>query len=244
MELFCIDESGSINNSLYNPRSCFVIALVREKNKKCLQRRYRNFVKNNMSRLRELDLPLLKDGKVVKEGGKMFLDGNFHELKGSQFDANMKRLFADTMAKDAPLELFYICLKNPYLTDAFCQNTARAFNYAIKLNFEYLFNSGLLPKDEDYVINIDERNERTGARNMLEEYLNTEFSTGGVCSGSFKVQYYDSANNKAVQIADVFSNLYYSNVITGGAYETVIESLRERGIIKNEFIFPIKPKKS
>ncbi|MCF0231789.1 MAG: hypothetical protein HUJ63_05900, partial [Enterococcus sp.] len=85
-----------------------------------------------------------------------------------------------------------------------------------------------------------ERNERTGAKNLLEEYLNTEFSTSGLCSGSFKVKYFDSADNMVIQVADIFSNLYYSNIVTNGAYETVIESLREQNIIKREFIFPPK----
>lgn len=34
-------------------------------------------------------------GQIVKKGGKMFQNNDFHELKGSQFDREMKQKFVD-----------------------------------------------------------------------------------------------------------------------------------------------------
>lgn len=43
---------------------------------------------SNFTRLQELDQPKLNaKGEVIRDGGKMFADGKFKELKGSQFDA-------------------------------------------------------------------------------------------------------------------------------------------------------------
>ena len=91
-----IDESGSINNHMPNNRY-FIIALVRAINKESLKKAYKRFVSSNFDRLLELDQDKLhpRTGKVIKEGGKMFKDGKFRELKGSQFDREMKQKFIE-----------------------------------------------------------------------------------------------------------------------------------------------------
>lgn len=48
---------------------------------------------------------------------------------------------------------------------------------------------------------MDERNEKTETKFFLENYLNTELMLGGVTQGKFNVSYFDSANNKFIQIA-------------------------------------------
>lgn len=97
---FYIDESGSINNHLSHNKY-FVIALVRVLNKKSLKRSYKRFVSSNYDRLLELDKDKYhpKTGKLIKEGGKMFSNETFKELKGSQFDKEMKKLNQDFFSK-------------------------------------------------------------------------------------------------------------------------------------------------
>ena len=53
-----------------------------------------------------------------------------------------------------------------------------------------------------------------------------------------KVHYYDSSQNVFIQIADVFSNLLYSNMLTNGEYNDTIKELKENGYILAPFIFP------
>lgn len=98
--IFYIDESGSINNHLSHNKH-FVIALVRVLNKKSLKRSYKRFVSSNYDRLLELDKDKYhpKTGKLIKEGGKMFSNETFKELKGSQFDKEMKKLNQDFFSK-------------------------------------------------------------------------------------------------------------------------------------------------
>lgn len=91
-----IDESGSINNHTSNNKY-FVIALIYPTDKDRLKRTYKRFVSSNHDNLLALDQdkPHPVTGKIIKKGGKMFQNGNFHELKGSQFDRKMKQQFVD-----------------------------------------------------------------------------------------------------------------------------------------------------
>ena len=84
---------------------------------------------------------------------------------------------------------------------------------------------------------LDERNEKTETRHFLENYLNTELFMNGVATGRFDVRYFDSSKNDLIQLADVFSNLYYSHLQTG-AYEDEFKKLKETGILKFIFEFP------
>lgn len=111
------------------------------------------------------------------------------------------------------------------------------FNYILKIALTYLIRNEYITS-EDHHIQLDERNERTESRYFLEDYLNTELCITGVNEGQIMVSYFDSANNKTIQIADVFSNIMYSNLKTK-AYEEEIEKLKEVGILKNIFRFPL-----
>lgn len=216
----------------------FIIALVRAINKESLKKAYKRFVSSNFDRLLELDQDKLhpRTGKVIKEGGKMFKDGKFRELKGSQFDREMKQKFIEFFSRKQSYEIYYIKIANEKLTDSFCENTARVFNYSLKLAIEYFINKKFLP-NEDCSLQLDERNEKTEAKYFLENYLNTELSMNGTAAGKFDVGYFDSADNCIIQIADVFANLYYSQMQTGG-YDDEIQKLKEAGILKFEFEFP------
>lgn len=232
-----IDESGSINNHMPNNKF-FIIALVRATDKEALKKAYKRFVSSNHNRLLELDQDKIhsKTGKVIKEGGKMFKDGKFQELKGSQFDKDMKQKFVEFFSRKQSFELYYIKIANEKLTDQFCENTARVFIYTLKLALEYFINKGILP-NEDCFLQLDERNEKTETKFFLKNYLNTELSMNGTAAGDFDVDYFDSADNSIIQIADVFANLYYSQMQTDG-YGEEIQKLKDAGILKFEFEFP------
>lgn len=236
MQLY-IDESGSINN--HDAAHCpyFVIAIIRVKDKQKLQRVYKRFVSSNLQRLHTLDKPKFRRGKLVREGGKMFVGEKFKELKGTQFDAAMKRRFINFFSADSSFEVIFIKIANAKLTDNLCSNTARAFNYPLRLALGYYIKNGILP-NEEYDIQLDERNERTETRHFLETYLNTELIMNGTCNGPFSVQYFDSANNKFIQIADVLANWFYSHLQTG-AYEEEFQKLKDSGVIRGIFEFPL-----
>lgn len=220
-----IDESGSINSHINRD---FVIALVVPINKRRLDSVFGRFIKSNNEKLRSLD-----------RKNRMFVNSKFNELKGSQFDKDMKKRFVQYFAKEKHFELYYIIIHNSSLSANFCSNTARAFNYVLKLAIQYFIENGYMQNDEDiYLLQIDERNERTETRYFLENYLNTELMTSGMINGIFHVKYFDSSNNKCIQIADVFSNLMYSHMITG-AYHDEINLLKEKDILKFIFEFPL-----
>lgn len=107
-----IDESGSINNHIKNNKY-FIIALVRTFDITAVKKAYKRFVSSNYSRLMELDQDKIrpKTGRIIKEGGKMFKNGKFKELKGSQFDKEMKQKFVDFFAQKNSFEVYYIRIK-------------------------------------------------------------------------------------------------------------------------------------
>lgn len=75
-------------------------------------------------------------------------------------------------------------------------------------------------------------------KHFLEQYLNTELRGKSVTTGKFTVRYFDSSNNKFIQIADVFANLYYSDLLTS-KYNQSINILREQNLLKFIFKFPL-----
>ena len=220
-----IDESGSITNQFPDSQPYFVIALVHVKNREKLCRAYKRFVSSNEARLRELD-----------HGSKMFRNGKFRELKGNQFDRQMKIDFVNYFARNHYFELYYIKFNNTELSDRFCQNTSRAFNYVMCQAMRYFFSKGYLI-DEGCYLQLDERNEKTEAKTFLENYLNTQLIIEGIVDNEFTVLYFDSSNNQLVQIADVFSNLFYSHLKTG-AYEEQIHYLKKEGYLRCIYEFP------
>jgi len=232
-----IDESGSINNHSLNNKY-FVISMIHVLNKNDLKRAYKRFVQKNYTRLMELDQNKIdtETNKVLKSGGKMFSNKKFRELKGVQFDRDMKQKFVRFFSERHLFDIYYIKLLNNQLTDDFCSNTARAFNYSIRLALSFFIKNNYLP-NEDCLLQLDERNEKTEARFFLENYLNTELKLSGVATGDFRGSYFDSADNKFIQIADVFANLYFSQ-LQARQYTKEFEDLRAKGILKFEFEFP------
>lgn len=220
-----IDESGTINNKLKN--EYFIITLIIPDNSNTLKKSYKRFVSSNLKELKKID-----------NKQKMFLNGSFHELKGSAFNKPMKKKFVNFFSRKNNFSLFYIKVNNSRLNDSFCLNTSRVFNYLLKISLDFFLKNDYI-KSENQVLQLDERNERTESKFFLEDYLNTELSITGINRGNFTVSYFDSANNLNVQIADVFSNILYSHLKTG-AYSDELNTLKNSGILKCIFEFPYK----
>lgn len=239
---FYIDESGSINNKIPTNKY-FVIALVNVLDNEGLNRAFKRFVSSNMNRLKELDeVKTNRHGKILKSGNKMFCNGKFRELKGTQFDPDMKKSFVEFFTRNKYFELYYIRVKNHELSDKACNHSARVFNYSLKSALEYFLNNDILPIKECH-LNLDERNEKMEAKYFLENYLNTELGMNGTSSEEFNVMYFDSMNNRFVQVADVFANLYYSH-LQNHQYEEEFKLLKERDILRIIYDFPVTvPKK-
>lgn len=225
MQYLYIDESGSMTNEYTKSWPYFVIAIVRAENPKRLRELYKRFVRKHMNELRASDVD-----------GRMFKNGVFRELKGSAFTSDLKRKFAAYFFREGTMEVFYIVIDNKRALNDFYTNKARAFNYVFKLAFEYFIRGNKLP-DDQYILQLDERNERTDARHFLQNYLNTELRMEQVLSKDIQVQYFDSFNNKLIQVADVLANLYFSNLHTR-TYEGEIQQMRDSGCLKYEFCFP------
>ena len=229
------DESGSINNKFGSKP--FIIALIHVLDFKKLNTVFKRFISSNLDNLKELDKDFYNsNGVLTKKGNLMFHGGKFHEIKGSQLNQEMKIKFIKYLIQKKYFELYYIKINNDLLTDKICENTARAFNYSIKLAFSFFLEHKLLT-DDDCLLQLDERNERTEAKFFLENYLNTEFCLNDVTDKHYSVKYLDSADNPFIQIADVFANLYYSEINTG-AYSDLFKELKDKDILKAVFEFP------
>lgn len=231
MNTFYIDESGSMTKKHLNyyKNKHFIICVIMPKNKDRLKRAYKRFISSNLEELRKID----KDKKMFYDNGK------FKELKGSCFTSKMKRKFIDFFCQNELFEIYYISCDNKKVKDYFYNNTSRAFNYLIKLSFEHFTNYKYICKKENYLF-IDERNVRTDTKATLEEYLNTELVTGSYIQDGFFVEYCQSETRELIQIADVFANIYFTDLISNNCFFNELNKMRDEKYIVNEFFFPLK----
>ena len=103
------------------------------------------------------------------------------------------------------------------------------FNYAVKV----LIQDCILPvlnlqeNDEpiEFIISIDNRNIRVGELNNLETYLKTEFC---IYDDDFKITYYDSKTNYAIQLADLTVNTFYNSYKDISIVENLIKELKPK----------------
>ncbi len=222
-----MDESGSMTGEFADKFSYFIICTVRVKDVEALKKRYKRFVSKYYEQLKTLD------------DGRMFENGKFKELKGCCLDIDMKKAFADYFCVRNLFEVIYIRLSNQKVEKIhFYDNKARAFNYLYKLMLQYRLEHRLLPKDE-YLIQVDERNQKTNSKASLEDYLNTELVLSHDLANGINIRYFDSCNNHLIQIADVFSNIFFSYSLHPENYAELIKRLRREGYIQSIFEFPI-----
>ena len=155
----------------------FIIAIVTAPNKERAKRAVKRFVSKNIDTLKSSD-----------SAHKMFLDGNFHELKGSCMSGNLQAGFIEYICQRDTVKVFLAQVKNRQIRYGLYKNTARAFNYILGQTLANLFESGLLPKD-DYMLHIDERNQKTGTTHSLEDYLNIQLCIDKEFADSVIVKY-------------------------------------------------------
>lgn len=225
MEYLYIDESGTMTTDYCKTHPYFIISIVRTLNTDKLKTAYKRFISKNMGEL------LRSDSK-----GLMFKDSRFIELKGSCLTPQLKRKFIDFFCRNHYFEIFFILADNTHIQPRFYSNTARAFNYLIRSAMEYYIHHQLI-SDSGLLLQLDERNERTETKHFLENYLNTELGSRNIIKNDCTVRYFDSANNKIIQIADVFSNLYFSQLKTN-AYSREFDYMIKEGYLKHIFRFP------
>lgn len=230
LENIYIDESGSMTKKglRYNSNKKFVICMIRVKDGLKLNRAFKRFVSKNLEDLRKLD------------GGenKMFYpDGNFKELKGSMLDLAMKEKFIDFFCRNDLFEIYYIVSDNVKVKPYFYANTSRAFNYLVKNCIEYATKNNLLKKNY-YNLLIDERNIRTDTKATLKEYINTELVTGQNLHDGFSVDYFASETKAMIQLADVFSNIFYVSLYRKILLDKIV-IMEKNGYIKLVYNFPI-----
>ena len=226
MEYIYIDESGSMTQEFSESFPYQVLALVRVHNTHQAKTIIKRFVSENLEHLRQID-----------HEHKMFRGDAFYELKGSALDHQTKEKLIRYLCKNNYFEVFFIKIVNSRIKGPIYSNKARATNYVIALAMRYFFRHDLLPFD-DYTLQIDEQNIKTESRNVLVEHLNMNLSMDEELAKSFHIDYFDSANNKLVQLADIFANFYYSELMTG-KYTELINELKKEGYIRFEFTFPM-----
>ncbi len=225
MEHLYVDESGSMSYTHASAFPYFIICTVRVKDGIVLKRLYKRFVSKYYKELKELD------------DGKMFEGDRFKELKGSSFDYEMKKNFVEYFCRNDVFEVYYIKVSNAKVKPKLYKNTARAFNYFYKLKLRFFLKRKALPVDE-YIIQFDNRNQKNDSKNSLEDYLNTELHLNEELTEEIQVQYFNSENNTFIQIADVFSNIFYSYCFQSKKYDSIMKKLKKSKIVKGVFKFP------
>lgn len=225
MEQIYIDESGSMTTRYKRHWPYFVIALIRGRDPRKLRTLHDRFIRTHKEELKASDTE-----------NKMFRGERFLELKGSALTSDLKREFVSYFCRPGTMEVYYIVLDNAEVKAQTYDNTARAFNYVLKLALEYLIRGGFLP-DDSYFLQLDERNERTETKRFLKDYLNTELHTGGLLSSNVEVQYFDSSRNRIIQLSDVLANLCYSQLLSG-VYGPEFDQMWGSGCLKRVFWFP------
>lgn len=225
MDKLYVDESGSMTIHYTNDWPYFVICAVKAKDPVKLRKSYKRFVTKNMEALK------------AANKGKMFKGEKFLELKGNEFTPQLKRDFVNHFCQKDNFELFYIVIDNKKIDAKFYENKARSFNYILKLALICWINKGLLSKDGLH-LQLDERNEKTETKYFLQNYLNTELRLLDITTSDTTVEYFDSCNNHIIQIADVFANIKYSDLLTNN-YSDCIEQLSNTHL-KHQFVFPLK----
>lgn len=212
----------------YKYNKYFVICMILTKDVKKLKRVFKRFISSNLDLLKKED----KNHKMFYKSGK------FKELKGSCLSFEFKKKIIDYFCRNKLFDIYYICSSNERVDSLFYNNTARAFNYLIRLSIEHNTNEKRISKSTNFFY-IDERNVKTNTVSALCEYLNIELVTAKHIQNMFCVVYCQSESKELIQLADVFSNIYYSYILKGNILDKEINRLRNNGYIRNEFYFPL-----
>lgn len=162
--------------------------------------------------------------------------GKFIEIKGSLLKPQDKINLTEFLCRNDYFEVLYIKVDNTKITKDLYENTARSFNYILSLALRHYLNKQILPK-EDYHLYVDERNTNTKSIHSLEDYLNIQLGLELRMIKSLKVEYRESHCNSFIQIADFFSNLYYSH-LNSDKYNDIFKNNIIRKYFNCNFRFP------
>lgn len=166
----------------------------------------------------------------------------FVNLKVLVWGADLQAGFISYMCRNELIKVFLIRVSNEKIRYGLYANTARAFNYILGQALMTFLRKGVLPKDS-YMLHIDERNQKTGTVHSLEDYLNIQLCMDHELTNEIVVQYYDSAQNSLIQVADVFSNAYYKHCMSKGSAGSISDTLNAKmheGYFPAVYTFPEK----
>ena len=225
MEHLYVDESGSMSHEHAKNFPYFIICTIRVKDCEQLKRIYKRFVSKYFKEIKSLD------------DGKMFQGKKFKELKGSSLNYEMKKNFVQYFCRSDVFEVYYIKVLNAKVKSKLYKNTARAFNFFYKLKLRFFLKNKSLP-NEEYIIQFDNRNQKNDSRNSLEDYLNTELHLNEELTEEIHVKYFNSECNTLIQIADVFSNIFYSYCFHPNKYNSQIKNMKKSKVLKGVYKFP------
>lgn len=225
MEYLFIDESGTMSTEYCEKFPFFIICLLHVLDKRKLKTITKRFISQHMEELKSLG------------STKMFKNGKFIEIKGSELSYDLKIELARYLCKYEIFEIIYIDVNNKKVKEKLYRNKARAFNYLVDLCLGHTMLKKVLPKGE-YHIQIDERNIKTNAQKTLEDYLAMELGFKKNYISDVSVEYFDSADNVYIQLSDFFSNLFYSYKMNNTGYKSIIDEMKQKGILKYIFEFP------
>lgn len=226
MEYLFIDESGSLTKKYASTHPYFVMCILRVKDIKNLRKILKKFIQLNYQAI------IAADHK-----NRIFKNGSFIELKGSSLSPDLKHQLARYLCHGHIFEVYYIHINNNLVDLDFTKNPSLAFNYVLGLLLDKHLRNGNLPND-DYLIDIDQRNLQVISINSLEEYLNIELKLKQNLIKSLNVAYYDSKDNLLIQVSDFFSNLYFSYLRNELEYQELFNDLKKNNYIKDIFYYP------
>ena len=226
-----VDESGSITKDSKGDKY-FVICLIITKDKKKLERAFRN---ENIALAKRY--PSL--GKMLKEN---------KEIKGSDITEPRKSILYENMIKKYHdlFEIGIIILDNENSTTQLSLVKARCFNFLIQ---EYMGNyfrhhckffDRMTSLCQNINFTIDERNVKTNAKHRLDGYLTEHLNAfDPICTDSINVAYTDSKNALLVQFADYIANTFYRNMKRIKESNKNVKMLQENLCDNRVFVFPL-----
>ncbi len=227
IELF-IDESGSLTKEFAYDNPFFLMCVIKINDLKKAKEKYRKFINDNY-----------EDLKASDHYDRMFCKGKFVELKGSALNLELKEKFLQVMLQGEYIDIFYIIVENDLTKKRMLENCARMFNYLLENLLKDNLKNGNLPNDR-YYIHIDNRNLELKSTNSLEDHLAIELRMKENLLQNVDIEYYDSKTNIYIQIADFFSNLYFSYLNNVDKYHNLIEILHNSNSLKSVLWYPFK----
>lgn len=188
-----IDESGIFQKSNNPNHRYFIISIVLTENPKHLARVFKRSLLKSIKNNNDL-LNILKTNK---------------EIKGSELpEIRKKKMYSDLCRTSVISEIGIIVVDTLKIDDKFKRNTARAFNYLLKLFLlNYMKSNNKHPNCTKLNLYIDERNVSTKSIHTLREYLNTELvMVETLFKEEFDVCYCDSKTQPLIQLSDYIAN--------------------------------------